>query len=119
MADDKKKEKMRAIIAAAKKRKQVHGRVNIENVSSPKKHKPKKIKQQKKKKVAPAQVSIGTHGGRYIQEPSGHKRYVAEGKLSGVKRFKKSIKEQLELLIKGEIIASSIEEFIKRYKEKK
>lgn len=79
-----------------KNRKKVEGRPNIEGVSTPKKKKPKKRKEEHVKPQSPASVSIGAHGGRYIQEPSGHKRYVSEGALSGVKRFKKSLEQSIK-----------------------
>ena len=115
---ESKKEKIKRVVAEAvkrKKRKETAGKVNIENVSAPKKHKPKKVKEHKGKKHDAAPVSIGAHGGRYIQEPSGHKRYVAEGNLAGKKRLKKSIHDELGKLVKQ----AEIEEFVKSFKKEK
>lgn len=108
------KQKIKRVLAS-KKRKEVEGRVNIENVSAPKKHKPKKVKEEHSDAPKPGMVSVGAHGGRYVQEPSGHKRYVKEGQLSGVKRYKKSIRELV-----GEVLKKSqIEDFVKSFKERK
>ena len=98
---DQLKEKIKRKISEHK-RKRVEGRPNIEGVSAPKKLKNKKVADQKNKTPKAASVSIGAHGGRYIQEPSGHKRYVAEGSLSGRKKFKKSIQKVLEDFVKGD-----------------
>jgi hypothetical protein len=119
MASEKLKEKVKRKIAEYKqKRKNVEGKPNIEGVTTPKKRKPKKQKEEKRRKHTPGMVSIGAHGGRYVQEPSGHKRYVSEGQLSGVKRFKKSsdvVKSILEDVTKQ----IEIKEFVAKYKEKK
>ncbi len=111
----KQKVKQRLKEARGKKRKETEGRVNIEGVTSPRKHKPKKVKEEKRKKHQSGAVSIGAHGGRYIQEPSGHKRYVSEGKLSGTKRYAKSVKDVLSDVIKK----SQVTEFVKNYKRRK
>ena len=95
------KEKIKQKISEHK-RKRVEGRPNIEGVSAPKKRKPKKVAEHKVKAPQAASVSIGAHGGRYIQEPSGHKRYVSDGSLSGRKKFKKSIQNVLEAFVKGD-----------------
>ena len=93
------------------KRKKVEGKPNIEGVTRTKKLKPKHVKEQKVKQPGPASVSIGAHGGRFIQEPSGHKRYVKEGQLSGTKRIKKAFDEYF----KQDIITN----FIKSFKKEK
>ena len=100
------KEKIQALVA--QKRKRVEGRPNIEGVSKPHKMKPH----------SPGQVSIGAHGGRYVQEPSGHKRYVAEGSLSGVKRFKKS-ETIVKSLIEEFVQENGIHEFIENFRKEK
>lgn len=109
MNKEKLKEKIKQ--AVARHRKQVEGKPNITGVSSPGKKKPKKVKEHDKKHHSPGQVSIGAHGGRYVQEASGHKRYVNEGELSGVKRFKKSVQEVLEDIVKK----GDIQEFITKF----
>lgn len=114
MDKEKIKERIKNVIKEHK-RKRVEGKPNIEGVSAPKKHKPKKVKEDGKRKHTPGQVSIGAHGGRYIQEASGHKRYVSEGQLSGVKRFKKSIQETLEDIVKK----GNVQEFVAKFKGRK
>lgn len=108
------KEKIKRVIGA-KRRKEVAGRVNIENVSRPRKNKPKKVKEAKEKKHSPGQVSVGAHGGRYVVEPSGHKRYVKEGNLAGTKRYKKSVKDS----IKDVLIKASANDFVQKYKQRR
>lgn len=109
------KQKIHEKIREYRKKKQTEGKVNIENVSAPKKHKPKKHKEEHSKAPQPGAVSVGAHGGRYIQEPSGHKRYVAEGQLSGRKRYKKSLQESIgDILVKSEA-----EEFVKQFKQRR
>lgn len=115
MANDKLKEKIKTIIGKLKHRKKTEGQVNIEGVTKPKKHKPKKVKEGSKKQQSPGSVSIGTHGGRYVQEPSGHKRYIKEGQASGVRSYKKSIQNTLEDIVRK----GQAEEFVKSFKEKK
>ena len=105
------KEKVKETIKRYKKRKKVEGQVNIEGVTKPKKKKPKKHKEEKQQRHTPASVSIGAHGGRYVQEPSGHKRYIGEGGLAGRKRFKKSVLESLEEVIKKAEISNFIKSF--------
>lgn len=114
MDKQKLKQKIKQVLAS-KKRKNVEGKVNIENVSAPKKHKPKKTEEHKVESHKPGMVSVGQHGGRYVQEPSGHKRYVKEGQLSGVKRYKKSIKDLVEEVLKK----SQVEDFVKSFRERK
>ena len=127
MDKDKLKEKIKQVIANRRKksktRKEVEGRPNIENVSTPKKKKPNKTKEEHKKAPQPGSVSIGAHGGRYIQEASGHKRYVSEGQLAGSKKFKKSmgdlsldsVKDILEDIVKS----GEIREFVTKFKKDK
>ena len=118
MADKQKvKQKIHEAVQAlrAKKRKHTEGKVNIDNVSAPKKHKPKKVKENHSKTPQPGSVSVGAHGGRYIQEPSGHQRYVKEGQLSGSKKYKKSMQEMVE----DELIKSQAQDFVKSFKSKK
>lgn len=112
MADEKLKEKIRQKISEVKRKKKMLGHVAITGVTQPKKHKPKKKKEDSKKQHQPGSVSIGPQGGRYVQEASGHKRYVKEGKLSGVKRFKKSIPEALQDIV----LAGEIDNFIQQFK---
>lgn len=109
------KEKIKEAVKKLKQRKKVEGQVNIEGVTKPKKKKPKKQKEHKVEQQAPGAVSIGAHGGRYVQEPSGHKRYVSEGQLAGVKRVKKSVEEILEDIVKK----GNIEEFVKSFKQRR
>lgn len=107
------KEKIKRVIGA-KKRKHTAGKVNIENVSTPRKNKPKKHKEAKEKKHSPGQVSVGAHGGRYVIEPSGHKRYVKEGNLAGTKRYKKSVKD----VVKDVLVKASATDFVQKYKQR-
>jgi len=116
MSDKNLKEKIKEKIAEVKRRKHMLGHVNITGVTHSKKVKPKKKKEEQKHEHRPGSVSIGAHGGRYIQEPSGHKRYVKEGQLSGVKRFKKSVRETLEDIVKADRLESFIQDFKKRNK---
>ena len=99
-----------------KERKQTEGRVNIEGVTSPKHKKPKEKKQEHSKRPEPASVSIGAHGGRYIQEASGHKRYLKEGTIAGRKKIAKSVHAMLQ-----EIAAerSDTREFVNMFKRRK
>jgi hypothetical protein len=106
------KERIKETVKRFKHRKKTEGQVNIEGITKPKKHKPKKHKEEKKPRHSPASVSIGAHGGRYIQEPSGHKKYVGEGGLSGRKKFKKSVFESLEDIVKK----IKVDDFIKSFK---
>ena len=115
MPNSKLKEKIKEVVSKLKHRKKTEGQVNIEGVTRPKKHKPKEVKQQNKKPHSPGSVSIGAHGGRYVQEPSGHKRYVKEGQVSGTKKYKKSIQETLEDIVRK----GQAEEFVKSFKGKK
>lgn len=116
MVDKKElKERIKRKLLEHKKRKKTEGQVNIEGVTKPKKKKPKKVKEQESRQGKPGSVSVGAHGGRYVLEPSGHKRYVKEGQLAGTKRYKKSLKDMV-----GDVLTKSkIEEFVKSYKEKK
>lgn len=98
-----------------KKRKQTEGKVNIENVSAPHKKKPKKQKEHHVEAPQPGSVSVGAHGGRFIQEPSGHKRYVKEGQLSGSKKYKKSLQD----MVKDVLIKAQAQDFIKTFKSRK
>lgn len=122
------KEKIKAVIAnkrkKAKTRKETEGRPNIENVSTPQKKKPAKVKEEKKKKHTPGMVSIGAHGGRYIQEASGHKRYVSEGQLAGTKKIKKSLEGDLSSdpvkgILEDIVKSGEIKEFVSRFKKEK
>lgn len=108
--DNKSKQKIKSLVQKLKNRKKVSGKVNIENVSSPKKEKPKHVKQEHVDVSQPGSVSIGSHGGKFIQEASGHKRYVKEGSLSGTKKLRKSLKEEVQKIV--------TENFIKAFKEK-
>ena len=63
----------------------------------------------------PGGVSIGAHGGRYTQEPSGHKRYIKEGQISGTQSYKKSIRN----VLKDIIIKSDVNSFVRKFKERK
>lgn len=108
------KDRIKALLA--RKRKKTEGKPNIEGVSKPKKLSAKKEKKQEKKPHRPASVSVGAHGGRYIQEPSGHKRYIQEGGLAGRRKFNKSdlAKEMVASFIKSEIHA-----FVQNYRKEK
>jgi hypothetical protein len=97
-----------------KERKKTEGQVNIEGVSKPKKRKPKKVKEQEQKKHKPASVSVGARGGRFIQEASGHKRYVKDGGLAGHKKISKSLLEELESIVKED----KIKEFVLNFKRR-
>ena len=97
-----------------KKRKKTEGAVNIEGVSKPKRLNPKKVKEREQKKQKPALISIGASGGRFIQEPSGHKRYIKEGDLVGHKKISKSIPELLEAIVKEDKIKQFISNFKRR-----
>lgn len=98
-----------------KERKQVEGRVNIEGVTTPKHKKPKEKKQEHSKKPAPASVSIGAHGGRYIQEASGHKRYVKEGNIAGKKKIAKSIED----MVREIALEDEKRDFVKKFKRRR
>lgn len=110
---DKVRQKLRE--RSGKERKRVEGRVNIEGVTTPKKQKPKESKHQESKKPAPASVSIGAHGGRYIQEASGHKRYVKEGTLAGKKKIAKSIED----MVREIALEDEKRNFVKKFKRSK
>jgi len=102
---------------SGKRRKQVEGRVNIEGVTTPKRKKPKEKKNDRKqKRPSPASVSIGAHGGRYVQEASGHKRYLKDGTLSGKKKIAKSSIHDIVAEIADE---SQIREFVNKFKRRK
>ena len=98
-----------------KKRKQTEGHVNIEGVSKPKRAKPKKTKQGEGKKPGAASVSVGAHGGQFIQEASGHKRYVKPGGLSGHKKIAKSMEEVLKEIV----LEDQAREFVDKFKRRK
>lgn len=98
-----------------KKRKEVLGRVNIEGVSAPKHKKPKEKKQEEVKRPTPANVSIGAHGGRYIQEASGHKKYVKEGNIAGRARISKSIED----MVREIALEDEKRNFISKFKRRK
>lgn len=120
MPSSKLKEKIRETVRAKlrernkKERKQTEGGVNIEGVTKPKRRKPKKVKEQEQKKHKPASVSVGARGGRYIQEASGHKRYMKDGGLSGRKKISKSIQEGIAEIVRED----SIREFISKFKRR-
>lgn len=101
MPSSKLREKIRDLVRRKKRardvgqRKQVEGHVNIEGVTKPKHRKPKEKEQDKVHKLPPASVSIGAHGGRYVQEASGHKRYLQEGTLSNRKKISKSVADMV------------------------
>jgi hypothetical protein len=59
-------------------------------------------------------VSVGARGGRYIQEASGHKRYMKDGGLSGRKKISKSIQEGIAEIVRED----SIREFISKFKRR-
>lgn len=99
-----------------KQRKEVEGRVNIEGVTRPKHKKPKeKAPENESKRPTPASVSIGAHGGRFVQEASGHKRYIKEGGLSGKKKISKAIESIVhEIAMEDEAL-----DFVKKFKRRK
>ena len=100
-----------------KERKQVEGRVNIEGVTQPKRKKPKDgvPERREPKKPAPASVSIGAHGGRYVQEASGHKRYLKEGNLAGRRKVAKSV----ESMVREIVLEDQRRDFLTKYKRRK
>lgn len=116
------KEKIREAVRAKlrersqKDRKRVEGHVNIEGVTHPKHKKPKeKAPENESKRPTPASVSIGAHGGRYVQEASGHKRYIKEGGLAGKKKIAKSVQDMV-----GEIVLEDqARDFITKFKRRK
>lgn len=111
---EKVREKLRE--RSQKDRKQVEGRVNIEGVTRPKHKKPKeKAPENESKRPTPASVSIGAHGGRYVQEASGHKRYIKEGGLAGKKKIAKSI----ESIVNEIVIEDQAKEFVTKFKKRK
>lgn len=110
---EKVREKLRE--RAHKERKQVEGRVNIEGVTTPKRKKPQEKKQETSKKPEPASVSIGAHGGRYVQEASGHKRYLKEGNIAGKKKIAKSVEDMINEIV----IEDQARDFIKKFKRRK
>jgi len=102
---------------AQKERKRVEGHVNIEGVTKPKHRKPKENKpKNESKRPSPANVSIGAHGGRYVQEASGHKRYLKEGTLSGKKKIAKSTVQDMVAEIAME---DERRNFINKFKRRK
>lgn len=110
---EKVRQKLRS--RSQKERKQVEGHVNIEGVTAPKRKKPKEKKQDESKKPQPANVSIGAHGGRFIQEASGHKKYIKEGNASGNKKIAKSIED----MVREISIENDKQDFINRFKRRK
>lgn len=121
MPSSKLKEKIREKVReklrerSQKDRKQVEGHVNIEGVTKPKHKKPKEKKQEESKKPTPANVSIGAHGGRFVQEASGHKRYIKEGGLSGKKKIKKSVEDMVAEIV----LEDQAKEFVTKFKKRK
>ena len=111
---EKLKQKLRE--RSQKERKQVEGHVNIEGVTTPKRKKPKeKPSENESKRPAPASVSIGAHGGRYIQEASGHKRYVREGQIAGRKKIAKSIED----MVREIAMEDEKRNFVQKFKRRK
>lgn len=105
-----------------KDRKRVEGRVNIEGVTTPKHRKPKEVNHDHEhKKPSPASVSIGAHGGRYIQEASGHKRYVKEGNISGKKKIAKSSAgtAHIEDMVREIALENEKRDFVTKFKRRK
>lgn len=99
-----------------KERKRVEGHVNIEGVTTPKHRKPKeKAPENESKRPAPANVSIGAHGGRYVQEASGHKRYIKEGGLAGKKKITKSI----ESIVREIALEDEAKDFVTKFKSRR
>lgn len=102
-----------------KDRKRTEGSVNIEGVTKPKQRKPSKEKKQEhSKRPAPASVSIGAHGGRYVQEASGHKRYLKEGTLAGKKKISKST-QTIHDMVAEIAMENEKREFVKQFKRRK
>lgn len=111
---EKVREKLRS--RSQKERKRVEGHVNIEGVTKPKHRKPKEKKQEHgSKRPEPASVSIGAHGGRYVQEASGHKRYIKEGGLAGKKKIAKSI----ESIVREIVLEDDKRDFVTKFKRRK
>lgn len=98
-----------------KQRKRVEGHVNIEGVTTPKRKKPKEKEEHESKRPAPASVSIGAHGGRYIQEASGHKRYMKEGNIAGRKKIAKAIEDMVQEIA----LENEKRNFIEKFKRRK
>lgn len=98
-----------------KKRKKTEGHVNIAGVKKPKKHNPKAKKQETKAPAKPASVSVGAHGGQYVLEPSGHKKYIAHGSAAGRKKIAKSMEET----IKEIVLEDRVREFVDKFKRNK
>lgn len=99
-----------------KERKRVEGHVNIEGVTKPKHRKPKeKAPENESKRPTPASVSIGAHGGRYVQEASGHKRYLKEGTLAGKKKIAKSI----ESIVREIALEDEKRDFVNKFKARR
>ncbi len=114
---DKIREKVRQKLRerSQKRRKQVEGRVNIEGVTTPKRKKPKEKTHAESKKPAPASVSIGAHGGRYVQEASGHKRYLKDGSIAGRKKIAKSVED----MVREIALEDQKREFVTKFKRRK